>query len=126
MGHSDSSWTRGFRLLGGKESLNARGSQAHGLRWPNVQEQTTHSEGLGKADLSLAWGGLGKESFAGEPLLHTVGLRGRMPRGMAQTEKQQAEGAEGGTPGAVACLGSFNPEDIVGAKGGLRGETERP
>lgn len=67
MGHSDSSWTQGFRLLGGKESLNARGSQAHGLRWPNVQEQTTHSEGLGKADWSLAWGGLGKESFAGEP-----------------------------------------------------------
>lgn len=73
MGDSDSSWTRGFRLGGRKESLNARGSQAHGPRRSNVREQSTHSEGLRKADLSLARGGLGKESFAGVPLLHNAG-----------------------------------------------------
>lgn len=126
MESSDSPWTPGFRLGGGKESLNARGSQAHGLRCPNVREQTTRSGSLGKADLMLAWGGLGKESFADVPLLHDVCLGRKMARGMVQTEKQQVEGAEGGTPGVVACLGYFNPEDIAGAEGVLRGETERP
>ena len=126
MGGSDSFWTLGFRLEGGKESLNARGSQTHRLRCPKVREQTTRSGSLGKADLMLAWGGLGKESFADVLLLHDVCLGRKMARGMLQTEKQQVEGAEGGTPGVVACLGYFNPEDIVGAKGGLRGETERP
>lgn len=126
MESSDSPWTPGFRLGGGKESLNARGSQAHGLRCPNVREQTTRSGSLGKADLMLAWGGLGKESFADVLLLHDVCLGRKMARGMVHTEKQQVEGAEGGTPGVVACLGYFNPEDIVGAEGVLRGETERP
>lgn len=126
MESSDSPWTPGFRLGGGKESLNARGSQAHGLRCPNVREQTTRSGSLGKADLMLAWGGLGKESFADVPLLHDVCLGRKMARGMVQTEKQQVEDAEGGTPGVVACLGYFNPEDIAGAEGVLRGETERP
>ena len=126
MESSDSPWTPGFRLGGGKESLNARGSQAHGLRCPNVREQTTRSGSLGKADLMLAWGGLGKESFADVLLLHDVCLGRKMARGMVQTEKQQVEGAEGGTPGVVACLGYFNPEDIAGAEGVLRGETERP
>ena len=47
-----------------------------------------------------------------------------MARGMVQTEKQQVEGAEGGNPGVVACLGV--PRRYCGAKAGLRAETERP
>ena len=123
MGGGDSSWTLGSRLGGGRKSLNARGSQARGLRCPNVQEQTTHSGSLGKADWILAWGDLGKENFADVLFPYDIGLGGNMARGMVQTEKQQVGGAEGGTPGVVACLGYFNPEDIVGPKGGLE---ERP
>lgn len=55
--------------------------------------------------------------------LYDIGLGGNMARGMIQTEKQQVEGAEGGNPGVVACLGYFKPEDIVGPKRGLE---ERP
>ena len=55
---------------------------------------------------------------------YDVGLEGNMARGMVQTEKQQVEGAEGGNPGVVACLGV--PRRYCGAKAGLRAETERP
>lgn len=125
MGCDDDSWVPGIRLGGGKESLNARGSQPRRWWCPNVREKNTRSGSIRKADLIPAWGGLIKAS----EMCHFCMTFGRLERWQEECSRQRGNRRKllmGPMPRVAASLGYFNPEGIVGAQGELRGGTERP
>ena len=103
MGCGDDSWVPGVRLEGGKDSLNARGSQPRRWWCPNVREKNhmlqEHPEGRFDSSLGRPDKSLGDVQF-----LHDIWEAGKMARGMFQTERQQVEGADGGY---ASCSSKF-------------------